>query len=256
MPTYIYSWNAHSEGAIALKDAMGITKIKNENSRFVGSQRKRVINWGSSQVSPEVAKCNIINKPEVVRIASNKLDFFRKVSEHNNDILPPWTVDQAEAIRWCAEGKVVVARTILNGHSGSGIVIMDRDHPDGFVRAPLYTEYVKKTEEYRIHVVGNEIIDQQRKVLSKQKADSGDDINWKIRNLANGFIYQRENIRPPDEVRTAAIEAIRHSGLDFGAVDIVYNDKRKGVKAFVLEVNTAPGLTGTTVQNYARALAQ
>jgi len=37
-------------------------------------------------------------------------------------------------------------------------------------------------------------------------------------------------------------------GLDFGAVDIVYNENDN--KAYVLEINTAPGLSGTTLEKY------
>lgn len=254
MTTYIYSWNANSEGATLLKDAMGITKIRNEGSRFVGSLRKRVINWGASTLSREVEKCQLVNSAAAVLLASNKLSFFRKVSEEASEVLPAWTSDMQEAIKWCADGKIVCARTVLNGHSGNGLVIMDRDHPNDFVRAQLYTEYIKKEDEYRIHIVNGRIIDQQRKALTKEKADAGD-VNWKIRNLANGFIYQRENVNPPDEVKNVAVIAMRNSGLDFGAVDVVYNSKRKGQKSFVLEINTAPGITGTTVENYARALA-
>ena len=41
-------------------------------------------------------------------------------------------------------------------------------------------------------------------------------------------------------------------GLDFGAVDVIYNGHSN--RAYVLEINTAPGLTGTTLDNYAAAL--
>jgi D-alanine-D-alanine ligase-like ATP-grasp enzyme len=41
--------------------------------------------------------------------------------------------------------------------------------------------------------------------------------------------------------------------LDFGAVDIIYNAKRN--ECYVLEVNTAPGLEGTTVEKYATKFA-
>jgi glutathione synthase/RimK-type ligase-like ATP-grasp enzyme len=128
---------------------------------------------------------------------------------------------------------------------------MERDNPRSFVRAPLYTKYIKKDEEYRVHVIGGEIVAIQRKVLKKEKADSGEPINWKIRNLDNGFIYQREGINPPDGVRTVALDATRLSGLVFGAVDVIFNTRQQ--RAYVLEINSAPGITGTTVQNYADA---
>jgi D-alanine-D-alanine ligase-like ATP-grasp enzyme len=42
--------------------------------------------------------------------------------------------------------------------------------------------------------------------------------------------------------------------LHFSAVDVVYNDREK--KAYVLEINTAPGVEGQTIQVYADALAK
>jgi D-alanine-D-alanine ligase-like ATP-grasp enzyme len=128
---------------------------------------------------------------------------------------------------------------------------MDRDNPKSFVRAPLYTQYVKKQEEYRVHVVNGNIIAIQRKVLRREKAESGDEINWKVRNLDNGFIYQREGINPPEEVRVCALEAVRLSELDFAASDIIYNQRER--RAYCLELNSAPGIQGSTVEDYAEA---
>lgn len=253
MSTYIYSWNANSEGAAQLKDTMGIKKIKHTQSRFKGGPKKRVINWGSTRLPEEIMKCNVINHPDKIREVANKLDFFRKMGV-NNEVLVPWTEDFDTAVRWISEGHVVVARTILNGHSGAGIVLMDHDNPNSWPRAPLYTKYVKKTEEYRIHIAFGEIIDFQRKTLSKRKAESGEDINWKIRNLDNGFIYQRGGVDPHPSILDAAKGAMTTCELDFGGVDIVWNQRAN--RPYVLEINTAPGITGTTVENYARALKE
>ncbi len=248
--TSIWTWNTVSEGASELAAEMGIKKIKHENSNFRGASHKVVINWGSSTVPDEVRKCRIINPPEVVSLCSDKLKFFNKVSD---ELLPPWTTDFNTAVEWVAAGHVVCARTILNGHSAAGLIIMEKDDPSTFVRAPLYTRYIPKKDEYRIHVVGNSVIDVQRKALKAEKANSGEEINWKVRNLDNGFIYQRENINVPDAVKDVATRAVKEVGLTFGAVDVVVNTKDQ--RPYVLEINSAPGITGTTVQNYAKALA-
>jgi hypothetical protein len=252
MPLFIYMWNANSEGGNLLKEALGIRRIRAERSVFKAGANKTVINWGSSEIqNPEVRRCRILNPPDQVHTTSNKLSFFRKISETNRDLLPPWTGDQRQAIAWTAEGHVVCARTVLNGHSAAGLVLMDRDHPESFVRASLYTKYIKKDEEYRVHVVNGNVIAIQRKVLRREKAESGEAVNWKIRNLDNGFVYQREGINPHVSVSRSALEAIRLSGLDFGAVDVIYN--RRSERSYVLEINSAPGITGTTVTDYATA---
>lgn len=253
MPLLIYSYNPGSEGAKNLKEALGIQRIKNERSKFVGGPGKTVINWGSTEVPLEVRKCRIINIPTAVQGVANKLTFFQRISRHERGILPPWTTDQKEAVAWAAGGHTVCARTILNGHSARGLVLMEKDNPRGFVKAPLYTRYVKKQEEYRVHVAMGEVIDVQRKTLNKERAEeiknAGQEINWKVRNLENGFIYQRNNVHPGANVLDVALKAVRYSELDFGAVDIVVDSGTK--QAFVLEINSAPGLEGTTVENYA-----
>lgn len=254
MTLLIYSYNPGSEGAKLLKDALGIQRIKNENSRFVGGPTKTVINWGSTEVPMEVRKSRVLNPPNAIRVASNKLSFFQAMTRANaGKIIPPYTTESKTAMEWIARGDTLCARTILNGHSAAGLVVLDRNNPREFTKAPLYTKYIFKDEEYRVHIAMGEVIDIQRKVLRKEVADEHRagrrEINWKVRNLDNGFIYQKNNIHPHGSVIQVAQEAMRHTGLDFGAVDVIWS--RKENRSYVLEINTAPGLAGTTVDSYA-----
>ena len=75
-----------------------------------------------------------------------------------------------------------------------------------------------------------------------------EEVNWKVRNHDNGFIFQIEDFDLPEDCETQAIAAVEALGLYFGAVDVVYNGREK--KAYVLEVNSAPGLSGTTLDKY------
>jgi glutathione synthase/RimK-type ligase-like ATP-grasp enzyme len=50
-----------------------------------------------------------------------------------------------------------------------------------------------------------------------------------------------------------AVKAIIKLGLDFGAVDIIQTPDGHG---WVLEVNTAPAIEGSTVDAYADAFAE
>ncbi len=69
-----------------------------------------------------------------------------------------------------------------------------------------------------------------------------------VRNHDNGWVFCRQDVHPPDEVINQSIEAVRALGLDFGATDVGWNEYYQ--KACVFEVNTAPGLEGTTLENY------
>ena len=60
----------------------------------------------------------------------------------------------------------------------------------------------------------------------------------------------------PEVVKNTSIEAVLALNLDFGAVDIAYNEKDDN--CVVLEVNTAPGMRRqtTTHFNYVNAISR
>lgn len=246
----LYAYKEGSQGAKALAQGLGIKRIKHVGSKFKGSQRKLVINWGCSELPPEVMKCRVFNNPAAVKVASNKLSFFNHIETENlltdNKVSVPDTTSLKGVVdNWLAEGSIVVARQKLQGHSGEGIVIIKPG--EAIVDAPLYVKYVPKQSEWRIHVLEGQVVDIQRKARNREVAD--EDVNWAVRNHANGFVYARnEGVAPPAMVEEQAILAVQVCGLDFGAVDIIYNDYRK--LAYVLEINTAPGLTGSTLDGY------
>lgn len=249
----LYAYKEGSQGAKALAQGLGIKRIKHVGSKFKGSQRKLVINWGCSELPPEVMKCRVFNNPAAVKVASNKLHFFSQMYGHNEVTpagqphvsIPDYTADKEVVVGWLVEGATVVARQKLQGHSGEGIVIIKPG--EAIVDAPLYVKYVPKQSEWRIHVLDGVVVDIQRKARNREVAD--ENVNWAVRNHANGFVYARnEGVVPPAMVEEQAIIAVQVCGLDFGAVDIIWNEHRK--LAYVLEINTAPGLTGSTLDGY------
>jgi glutathione synthase/RimK-type ligase-like ATP-grasp enzyme len=122
---------------------------------------------------------------------------------------------------------------------------------DQLVDAPLYTRYIKKKEEYRIHVFQGDAFFVQRKARKKEVPD--DQVNWKVRNLAGGFIFANQNVEVDDVARNEACNAVAALALDFGAVDII---RGTDGKYYVLEVNTACGLEGTTLEKYVEKFQQ
>lgn len=186
----------------------------------------------------------VLNPIERVRSASCKLATFRAFSDGDTGVPhPDWTVDRAVAEGWIGEGGSVVCRTILRGHSGAGISVATT--PAELVDAPLYVRYLKKKKEFRVHVLKETIIDVQEK---RRRRDYPDEPNFLVRNHHTGWVYCRDEIIEPEGLRQAAQAAVQKLGLDFGAVDIIWNEYQN--KCYVLEVNTAPGLEGTTLENY------
>lgn len=123
------------------------------------------------------------------------------------------------------------------------------DSRDDLVPCQLYVKYIPKKDEYRVHLGLTKSGDIQTiAVQQKKRKLDHDEPNWKIRNHANGFIYAREGVDPPVGVFDAAHDCLLRSGLDFGAFDVIWNESQQ--KAYVLEVNTAPGLEGQTLDDY------
>jgi len=208
------------------------------------------VNWGNSTVPHGLSQDNHkwVNHPANVAAACNKLLTFVALKEESVST-PEWTQSPETADKWITqEGCRVYGRKNLTGHSGQGIVILEEELTMPRDLCPLYTKATKAKYEYRIHVMDGEVIDQQQK--KKREGHEGGTVG--IRNHANGWVFAREGVTVPEVVREQAIKAVQALGLDFGAVDVGYNELNG--KAFVYEVNTAPGLEGTTLQRYAEGI--
>ena len=227
---FLYPYKNNSTSCKLLAKELGAKIIKRIGSVYKHKPNHLCINWGATNPP------DYVNLNKQTADASNKLTAFQILGKKGLPI-PQWTDNQEEAKGWLPEA--VLARTILNGHSGKGIINFTGTEP-----APLYVKYIKKKHEYRIHATKNAVLDIQQK-----KRKLGEEANYQIRNLKNGWIYARDNInQPKQEALDIAIKAINALNLDFGAVDIIYNEKQD--KYYILEVNTAPGLENTTVTKY------
>lgn len=251
----VLPYAVYSKSAKHIADALGAKRIKLEGSKFHGTHKDLIINWGNLQGYPftmdravGIPCPTILNCPEDAARVSDKLSFFEHFE--GKDWLPRFWTKQEDIPD---EAFPIVCRTVLNGHSGRGIVI-SASRSD-LVPAPLYVEYIKKEDEYRVHVgsyndgSGNNeycLISIQQK---KRRKDF-ENPNWQVRNHANGFIYARNNVDPPIPVVECAIDCLDGSGLDFAAIDVIWNAKHG--KAYALELNTAPGIEGSTVDDYVR----
>lgn len=236
-----------SASATALANAVGIRRIRKEGATL-NIPNEVVVNWGNSSMTRTVNCRRVLNPYASVHTAVNKLRSFTALQAANVPI-PDFTTDREEALGWITDGLKVVCRTRLEGSGGEGIVVATT-HAE-LVNAPLYVRYMPKEHEYRIHVnaVAGEAFFVQRKARRTEVPDA--QVNWAVRNLEGGFIYANQNIIIAPETRDAAIAAVRALALDFGAVDILVTPRGR---IAVLEVNTACGLAGTTLDKYVEML--
>ena len=223
-----------------------------EGSKYVPKKSDYLINWGNGGfntfkelLQPKTEEPKLINNPVFVDIAANKIKTFKALDKAKVESLS-WTTNKAQAEKWQKEhNATIVVRKTIDGCCGEGIEIIEPQNklPD----APLYTVYQKKTDEFRVHVFKNKVIDIVQKKLKK-----GIKSNGKIRNVDDGWLFSHKVTHIPQDLEQLGINAVKACGLDFGAVDIIWNKHYN--KCYVLEVNTAPGLELTpTINAYAKA---
>lgn len=224
--------------AARLASATGCRLIRAQNSRYIPKEGDVVINWGNTTTCIPIT----LNKVQAVANASNKTTCFALLSAADVAI-PEYTTSKTLAVEWSDKGRTVVVRHLTRASGGRGIEIVKGG---GVPTAPLYTRYIKKHDEYRVHVFNDTVIDTQKKLRKLGVPDSA--VDWRIRNTAGGFIFAREGIDTNSRRNLICRAAVAALGLDFGAVDVIYNAHHN--QYYVLEINTAPGLEGTTLDIY------
>ena len=170
-----------------------------------------------------------------------------------------------EARAWASErGAKVVCRTVLDGHSGEGIVIAR--NPDQVVEAPLYSLYFNKVREFRVYVAAKVEDGAVTRcsvpyVASKRNPSAApvqDRDDLLIRSGTKGWVYQVEDNDSVDDTGLgdvclnfmdelvsayhAADEYDRPHGwlLALDVVQAASGDTK------IIEANMAPGLNEVT----------
>lgn len=252
----INPYKVGSRGAYAIKAALQKLGVQAHTLRRAPNRKNSlIVNWGNSQFDYPMGGYTVVNTPGEVHAMSNKIKFFEN-TEKSKDVLE-WTRNKDTAAAW---NSVVFVRTKIEASGGKGIIVWNpEDRSCDLPSAPLYTRYVPKTHEYRLHMArslrgeGFTIMLAQRKVFVKTPARPVP-TDWKVRSHDNGFIFQSQPDleRLPRAVVTAAgrVMGEHFPRLHFCALDVMYHDKRD--QAWVIEGNTAPGLENGTVDVYAK----
>lgn len=180
-------------------------------------------------------------------LVADKRRFFETLED--SDMLPPFFWDKEDAASYLAESdkRIIMCRTLLRSHSGKGIVIARS--PEELVDAPLYTAYIRKKAEYRIHVRrwDDEVLIQQKR---KRNGTNPEDYSPLIRSYHHGWVYCSDHVdHPGDDAVDMARRALIECGLDFGAVDLVIS-KGESSRPYVLEINSAPALSAPTTRDF------
>lgn len=244
-----------SNGAAALAAAINAAGVNCLRRRHDAINRLRassfLVNWGcgNSYVDPHLNSTNsvsiAVDKARTFNALFSRMDARVSVPQFaSNDTLPLYKEGEINDT-----DNIWLARHSLTGSGGQDITVVRPG--DVWPAAPLYVKYIPKLVEFRVHVfrILNDVELLVRQKLRESDAEQTRDQRL-IRNRDNGWVFGL--VRDEGGANLAAREAIKAIGalgLDFGAVDVIIG--RDDGKAYVLEVNTAPGLEApATVEFY------
>lgn len=204
-----------------------------------------VLNWGSHNVP--AFRGAVINSSNAVRVATSKRASYAAFTAADVPTCE-WTNDRAQAIRWGATQRII-GRNADHGSGGAGTVVYQAGTPIGEHR--FYVRYFRKQREFRVHVYKGVVV----RILEKLKKRNYEGRDPYIRSHRRGWVFGANHLAnepAPNVVSDLALRAVTALGLDFGGVDIGYNTHRDS--GIVFEVNTAPGLEGTSALLFAQAI--
>jgi len=250
-----------SQSARDIAFRTGARLIRRNNSRYRFRTGDRVINWGNP-APIDVPNYAVYNHPVAVALAIDKSRTWDCLQLHGVPTVDV-TYNWGDARHWLHEGQRVMVRTALQSSQGRGITVYSEHgtehtlpsgnyeaaYHDGAAYVLVFGRNPAHVTEYRVAVCGGQVIDCSQK---KRRRDYEGRIDPYIRSYGNGWIFAREGVECPESGAIAAIDAVEALELDFGAVDIGVH--RHG-HACVYEVNTAPGIEGTSHERWAEALA-
>lgn len=250
MRVRILPYKIGSESAKLLAQSLGVLRCNPYNTRFRPREDDLIINWGCS-CSPRswwsipTYWHTTLNPHEKVAVAADKIAALIAMQDAEVSVIP-FTTGLSEAKNWQQADDIIYERHTVTGHGGQGIKVVQPSEELSI--APLYTKGIKIRREYRVHVFNGEVIDH----VQKRRRFNSMDVSPYIRNHSCGWVFVREGFDRLDEVESQAKRAVEALGLDFGAVDIITEACTGTV--YVLEVNTACGMQGTTLQKYTEAI--
>lgn len=221
----------------AIADNSQNFQIINKDKEAIPNDLNYVFRWGTTS---NVPSGKIINKASAIHKVFDKRGFRKLLSDNGmaprtwldfGDLLDNW-MPLTESLLG-SSGKVIIRPK--NHEAGNDLVVSDS--LSGVYKACqkfgeyYISEYIQKDKEYRVFFVSGRAV----AVIEKIPVDKNA-VSWGC--VTEGqFRYIPWSEWPIDVVKMA-LDSASLSGLDFGAVDIMYKDR-----PYILEINTAPHIS-------------
>ena len=294
MSKYIWHSGATDITGIAIAEALNVGKGKTKPTGMQ-SVDDIIIGWGTkTSENVNLGNAKTLNHPNAIRKNRNKFSALemlkadRELTSNIAKFLPSGTVSRAldrEEV-----SLPLIGRT--NYHQGGkGLwTCLTKTHVERAISdgAQYFQEYIDIKTEYRLHVFGGKVIYAVKKVENPTEAGwmaqrkekvldyarknnvdiNGPTLDYVLTRLVKEAVLPDRIVRSnkrgwkfsnvvitslPAALKNAAIKSVETVGLDFGAVDCAMS---AGDHPFIIEVNTAPGLQGTSFDKYIAAFRE
>ena len=188
--TIICAYKKASQSARALAGELGVNVHGKKISSETINAHDTIINWGCDTLPN--AQGNILNGTRFIRLVNHKGNYYDAVRR----CYSPWsptamlqddeegvragvasitnTIHEEDARRWWELGIPLIARSLMRGSGGRGMVYADPNLGHGFPthiddqRVQTWLPYLKKTSEWRIHV-GRDMYGDTTTIHTQQK---------------------------------------------------------------------------------------
>jgi len=288
MSKYLWYSGATDTTGMALAEALEI-----ESGKDRPRNKDIIIGWGTkTSEDVNLGDTKILNHPNAIRKNRNKLKVLEMLKADrslSNNIAKFCPANRI--LRAIDRGEIALPLIGRKKHhqGGKGLwICLVKNHVEKAISdgAEYFQSYIDIKAEYRLHVFAGSIIYAVKKIENPTEAGWISQRKEKIQehagkhdvNLDNAAVdyvlgrlvkeavlpdqIVRSNTRGwkfsgialntmPASLRNAAIKAVEVIGLDFGAVDCATD---MGDHPFIIEVNTGPGLQGTSFNKYKEAL--
>jgi glutathione synthase/RimK-type ligase-like ATP-grasp enzyme len=243
-----------------------------------GCKTKDKVNFGANDV--------VLNHPDNIRTNRNKLKTLEVLKKAGVPVADFITADKVLASLDAARGAMslpLVGRKKFHQGGKDFWTCLTRGQVQRAIKsgAEYFQNYIAIETEYRLHVFQGEVINMQKKVerddletaYVEQHGNRIQNIaeknNVKLDKTTAEYILKnlgkrqghadqiiKSNTRgwkfsqiktAKKELQEAAVNAVKAIGLDFGAVDCCLTEDGS---PYIIEVNTGPGLQGTSFDAY------
>jgi hypothetical protein len=244
-----------SNGALELVRALGAKRLRkfdgadfwDKKKRFAPKEGSVFVAWGTSL--PPMEGMKVLNSLES---SMNKYQENQALVKAGVATVLCGKYDE----RWPLERYLKSGYLPRSFYHSGGADLLAGCKPDFFVQK------LNIVEEYRIHSFSGKSIRAGKKEVREGFTKVEAEKDWKpnsnlahpwIRSFDGGWRINYDGFKSTSAMRNLAHAAVKALGLTFGAVDIA---KTSDGNLLVLEVNSAPGLEGNTVQSYLRAITK